>query len=159
MKTSSGLVPDSEGTLLTLRQLQITACQPAASHTNTPKHSQNSLSQSMPKLSCTKKLYLNSISSLYILNLWTSSWYIHISTLGHRLLHKPHMKSRPLQSHLSSLSPLTKGSFQTRYCDDQRRGGSKVAQIVGTWKWLQLRLLDWKTSGELLTTCYNKLCY
>lgn len=142
MKTSSGLV-----------QLQITACQPPASHTNTPKHSQNSLSQSMPKLFCTKKLYLNSISSLY---LWTCELPVGTSTFLHWVigLYTSHTWKVDHFNLIHPLSPLTKGSFQTRNCDDQRRGGSKVVQIVGTWtsqvavgpgrlgvKWLQLILL------------------
>ena len=160
MKTSSGLV-----------QLQITACQPPASHTNTSKHSQNSLSQSMPKLFCTKK----TLSELYLitvpLNLWTSSWYIHISTLSHRPLHKPHMKSRPLQSHPSSFSPHKRqlpneelwwpeeGWKQSRANSRNLNepSGSGPGEIGG--QMTPTNTVDWNSSGELPTSCYNKLSY
>lgn len=164
MKTS-GLVPYSEGTLHFLSFKSLPADhQLVIQH---PKHSQNSLSQSCFAQQTLSELYLFTV----LLNLWTSSWYIHISTLGHRPLHKPHMKSRPLQSNPSSLSPLTKGSFQTRYFDDQRRDGSKVVQTVGTWtsqvavgpgrlvEMTATNTVDWKTSGELLTSWYDKLSY
>lgn len=100
-----------------------------------------------------KKLYLNSISSLY---LWTCELPVGTSTFLHWVigLYTSHTWKVDHFNLIHPLSPLTKGSFQTRNCDDQRRGGSKVVQIVGTWtsqvavgpgrlgvKWLQLILL------------------
>lgn len=115
------------------------------------------------------------LSELYLvtvpLNLWTSSWYIHISTLSHRPLHKPHMKSRPLQSHPSSFSPHKRqlpneelwwpeeGWKQSRANSRNLNepSGSGPGEIGG--QMTPTNTVDWNSSGELPTSCYNKLSY